>query len=376
MLSVGFSLLLRRAITGGLFLAGFAIPARSAPSSPSVPQNPLLVGFALDFFSVSNSPSAAVAKNPLTSPDENILLHAGDPGALPRLRDLIVPMRQEGAAVLRLHVWYRHAEDTLYQPKKDPLGLLVATNGRLPDSDIKHLLAVASTVRAAGYQRLVVVLSPQGSSNPKARRGLVYGAGYDPRLDPLTWGVTEQVVRALHPLGGPDFDIDYDIAPETCPGGTKLLDDKIVAAYQRKMGANYWAEFHDHQFIMSCGAGRAVRGIPALRANETLYRDLGTRPASIDVHIYEPDSAKAVQIVVAANQVAVDLGVPLDINETFYDHPNLFASIRRMRAAHQLPALRQILFWPLRAGSKHAIDLSAPYDIGAVRGSLGLGPGG
>ena len=103
-----------------------------------------------------------------------------------------------------------------------------------------------------------------------------------------------------------------------------------------------------------------------------LYRQLGFRPAALDVHIYEKDAAKVTDLLRAAQRVAAQIGVPLDINETFYDHPNLFTTIRQLRAAQQLPALREVLVWPLRVGFKGAINVSAPYDIAALRAQLGL----
>lgn len=281
-------------------------------------------------------------------------------------------MKNDGASAMRGYLWYRHAEDTAFQLRRgDPIGLLVAADGKLPERDVSNFAAIVSDAKKLGYRRFVVLFGVQGSANTKCRKGNEFGGCYKSQLDGLTWGVTKQVVRALQPIASSDFDIVYDIAPESCPAGSKLLVDKILATEQRTRATQYRDEFGDKHFIMSCGAGRAARGIAGIRAVASLYRELRIRPAAIDVHVYELEPDKVVDILTAANRAAAELGVPFDINETYYDHPNLFTAIARMESVNQLPALRQVLIFPLHARSNCQIDVSAPYDIAAMNKHLG-----
>ena len=196
-----------------LLAAGMTAAWPQAATSPS--PAPLEVGFSLDFFSV-RTPAGPADKAPLTRPEDNILLHEADPGAAARLEKLLRTMKDQGAGAMREHVWFRHAEDTAYHPRHDPLGLLVATGGKLPQEEVDHLVAIAGLAKRIGYRRFVVVLGIEGSANPKAKKK-TYGDAYDSRFDDLTWSVTRQVVEATQSLAGPGFDLVYDIAPGNLP---------------------------------------------------------------------------------------------------------------------------------------------------------------
>jgi hypothetical protein len=54
----------------------------------------------------------------------------------------------------------------------------------------------------------------------------------------------------------------------------------------------YYAEFKDIKFIMSCGTGTAVRDIIGLQSVTALYIETDIRSASIDMHLYETDISK------------------------------------------------------------------------------------
>lgn len=357
----------RRSICCALFLllnliALLATNPAEAQSCISKSLSGIAIGFSMPLVSVESEDCNPGKSR--TLPDRYIALHADDPSMMDEYAALLTRMQNEGATVMRLHLWFKHAEDG---PYKD----LTPANGMFPKKQLANIVAIAAKVKSLGYHRFVVVFGAQGAANPKCKMGQEFGDCYDSRFDKLTWSVTRQTIQALNPLTTADFDIVYDIAPESCPGGTNLLVDRSLAAFQRVMLNHYHAEFNDDHFIMSCGAGTAVRGIPGLQSVAALYRETNVRPSSIDVHIYEIDAGKVGQILKVASASAMAVGVPLDINETFYDDPNLFSMISSLEKSGEVKNVRQVLIFPLHYGTSCQINVPPPYDIIGINRHLG-----
>ena len=285
-------------------------------------------------------------------------------------------MRDEGATVLRLHLWFKHAEQGRYR-------LLNPVEGKFPAEELRNIIRVAATAKRIGYRRFIAVFGAQGEANPSCKRGSEWGDCYDSRYDALTWSVKEQTILALNPLCTPDFDIVYDIAPKSCPPGTATLLNRAFVHFDTFMLTRYRSEFHDSHFIISCNGGPAG-GVPAVQEITALYRELNVRPASIDAHIsvderrYPQDLVRARLVLTAASAAASSLDVPLDINETRDDDVYLLRLIEQLAASGQVTNIRQILLFPLREGSNcHGINVAPPYDIAGIYRELGrLAPSG
>jgi hypothetical protein len=253
----------------------------------------------------------------------------------------------------------------------DPLGLAVAQQGRLGDAAIGNLLHYLADAHRIGYTRAVVVVSPEGDANPKCRRQ-VWGGCYEPALFPLSRSVAEQVAASL---GGPQlegFDTSVDISPEGCfdPAANSLVE-RNLAQFTTAMLSAYMRRFHDSRWIVSCAAASMARVLPELDGLGALYNSVGARPAAIDIHVYEKDTAKIPPILSAGNRLASGIGVPLDINEAYYDNTALFSIIVQLLRAGELPRLRSIMVFPRRVTSRCQIDVGAPYDIADIARSLG-----
>jgi hypothetical protein len=144
-----------------------------------------------------------------------------------------------------------------------------------------------------------------------------------------------------------------------------------VNAFTRYMVSHYRDKFGDHQFIASCGTGSQERVLGELAAQVSLFRDLGVRPASLDIHMYETDPEVLRNILLSADATARRLGVPLDVLETYYDHVSLFKIASDLMSANQLPSLRDLVVWPRKMTSECSMDVRAPYDMKGMDAELG-----
>ncbi|MGH8468115.1 MAG: hypothetical protein ACREVY_03690 [Gammaproteobacteria bacterium] len=303
----------------------------------------------------------------------NIVRHYDDPALRGRVQSLLRKMATDGARAMRTIVWFRHAEDAEMAARpKDPLGLLIATDGKLDSNEVSNIVNYVSDARDLGYRRFFVVVGPQGTSNPKCRKGGVWGACYNERFLQQSWSVISQVVTALHTPQLSKIEVIVDLSSENCADSlSKMPVYRNMTNYTRYMLARYRERFDDHQFIASCGTGSEKVIFPTLASQENLFRELGMRPASVDVHIYETDQRIIRQLLITANATARRLGVPLDILETYYDHPNIFRIVSDMKSANQLASLRDILVWPRRVRSACQIDVRAPYAMNRFDTELG-----
>jgi hypothetical protein len=252
----------------------------------------------------------------------------------------------------------------------DPLGMLVATNGKLPVEQVNNIVAYVTDAKSIGYERFIIVLGPQGTSNPKCKR-LEWGDCYNQKYLNLTWSVTDQVVRAVQLPSLSGIDVVFDISPEACfPPSPKELVDKNLESYSRYMIRNYRDTLGGQKFFSSCGAGNADRAILGLSGQQRMFNELDVRPSSIDIHVYDTDAAKVKKLLINADRVARELQVPLDVHETYYDHPNIFSTVSELLSSEELTSLRAILVFPRKNKSPCQIDVAPPYSMGTVNKHL------
>ncbi|MCI0557552.1 MAG: hypothetical protein MN733_03580, partial [Nitrososphaera sp.] len=221
----------------------------------------------------------------------NIVKHYDDQALRQRVQSLLTKMAADGARVMRTIVWFRHAEDAEMAVRpKDPLGLLVATDGKLREKEVSNIVNFVSDAQAAGYRRFFVVVGPQGTSNPKCRKGTVWGGCYNEGFLEHSWSVISQVVTALHTPQLSKIEVIVDLSSENCADSrSKIPVYRNMSNYTQYMLTRYRDKFGDQKFIESCGTGSEDVVFPALSSQENLFRELGVRPASVDVHIYETD---------------------------------------------------------------------------------------
>lgn len=344
------------------------------------PAGSLSFGFTLTHVRVDVKAESRCAKGGASgatlSNEYNILRHYGDPAVRARVIDMLRQMNAEGATVLRTNLWFQHAEDKAMAARaKDPLGLMTATAGRLERADLDRLVTYIRDARQAGYRRFILIAGIQGTANPRCRGDGEWGSCYDATLTPKTWSVVEQVVSHLRTADLAGMKPVYDIAPSACaPEGSQRLVDRNFDAYTRYMVSKYKQAFGDSQFILSCGGADDRRASKALIAQAKMFRELGVRPAAIDLHVYETVREDVIDLAKTANQEAASLGVPLIFAETFFDHPNVFDLVKvRQRV---LPQLTTLMVWPRHTASLCQVSVAPPYPIRPIVQKLGgVAPG-
>lgn len=365
-------------IRGLVALAALLSPVNSKARTVCVPEpgGKVALGFTITHTKVDESSEATCSEANggagTTSPNYNIIKNYHRADVRKDTRSILAFMAAEGATAVRTVVWYRQAEDTVMQAYRDPLGLLVAKEGRLPQPAIENLLTFALDVKGAGYRRLYVAIGSLGISSPKCRKK-EYGDCYESAFLPQSWSVVEQVVSALRKDGSLlPLETIVDIAPEDCfvPDGPQLVN-RIVADFLRYMLTRYRDTFGNGGFVTSCGSTHALRAIPELNGLGRLYSELRVKPAAIDVHAYEREPKELRAVLTTASRVAREVGVPLDIAETYYDDPGVFAEIAALLRAGELGNLRSLLIWPRRAASACQIDVQAPYVLSTISGEVG-----
>jgi len=313
---------------------------------------------------------------------DNIVQSYADPNMRAAVKSDIAQMVVQGATAMRTILWFYLAEDEKVAQKErnnpNSAGMVEATAGKLPDAIVSNLVQLISDAKSAGISRYIVSMGSQGTQNPKCRAGgdqAEWGNCYDPSLFKYSWTVTEQVAKALKSPRLSGIDVLIDIAPEGCfDPSLRTLLDRNLKDHASQMISHYRDEFGDRQFITSCGGGRSERSIRGLQGMEQLYMTLHTRPAAVDLHVYDKNQQDIAQMLEAADAAAKRLGVPMEIGETNIDHPYLFGTIHALLSNGKLASLRNVLVFPRRAASKCQIDVQAPYNIAAVRAAMGLQP--
>jgi hypothetical protein len=365
--------------------AGLLVIALTAPSKgqgsacSSLDTGYLAVGFTFTHLNIATNADALCQQqgvNASISGMQNIVLHYDDPQVRQSARETLRAMFAEGVTTLRTIIWYRHAEDALMEriaQRNDSLGLLVATDGQLSAKDMSNISSFVRDAQSIGFNQVVLVLGPQGTSNPKCRANGVFGECYDSGFTSKSWSVVEQLAKETH---GPAFagtNVILDIAVEMCfVRGSPQLLDRNLESFANFMLSHYRDEFGDSRFIMSCGGGAAARNQRMLENMTSFFQELKVRPAFIDLHLYLADRNAVESALLSADATASKLAVPLVIGETFVDHSDLFQIIAELRRSHTLTSLKEVIFWPLRKGSPcRTYDVNAPYQIPAFETALG-----
>lgn len=358
-----------------------AVPSGvAAPECAQAQAGALALGFTLTHLAVdvAAEPScrAKGGSGATIRAQDNIIVRYDDPAVRERVRAMLRQMHAQGASVLRTNLWFRHAEDRAFGPRaRDPLGLMVASAGALPGRYLSQLERYLLDARQAGFEQFILVAGVQGRANPRCRAaGGEWGSCYEADLTPLSFGVVEQVVAHLQRSDLEGLKLIFDIAPSTCaPSDSARRVDRQLMAYARFMVKSYRERFGDRRFIASCGGNDARRAERGLAAQSAMYRALGVLPAAMDLHIYVTDRDAVTRLIDVAQREASGLGVPLIIGETYFDHPNVFDTLRTQRG--RWPALGTLLVWPRLEQSACHFSVAPPYALAPIVQRLGgLGP--
>jgi hypothetical protein len=344
---------------------------------PSRPANDVLLGFTLTHTDVHCNKARAggqVRKGAGVDDAHNIVLHYDQPDIRARTRTILAGMIGEGARLVRTILWFRDTTQDDKPSGADVLGLLRAHDGTLPEQKVQNIVAFASDARAAGYRELVLVPGPLIEASPKCR-AVEFGACFDETTLGRTWSLVAQIKRAIQPLSTSRFRILLDIGPETCPTISRQPVGRTLAQYTEFMIAHYSREFHDGEFIVSCGGGAtATQGLTRLRALASLYRQLHVKPAGLDLHMYFENPSDYGTALAGAEAEAEHLNTNLFVLETYLDNGPMFDALRRLRDAAKLDRLSMLAVWPLKSNAGCQLSEGAPFPLDLLKRATETGP--
>ena len=159
----------------------------------------------------------------------------------------------------------------------------------------------------------------------------------------------------------------FDLANESCPGGGSSPEMQadmqqfvkyMVTAYARTYG-------DDHSFVSCHGPSlkRAKNGLDSIVA---LYRSVGSRPHTLDLHMYVADEQTAESVLQEGEAEAQSIGSRLAVMETAYDDQAVFAAVSTLRKRGALPLLETVSLWPKKLGSSCGQSIPWPTDLSNV----------
>lgn len=302
------------------------------------------------------------------SRSNNILLNYSDARIRIAARQIMANIAAQGARAIRAMVWYRIAELEQPHQRQDTIGSVEVPAGGIPTAFLSHVIQFAEDVRQSGIEHLVIAFGPEGRANPACRR-YQWGDCFESKAANPSWQFIRKVARSLEAGNFPR--ITFDLSNELCfddPGTIPF--DHNARFYGEYILSRFVREFPRARFTISCTGTTAAQMQGRLRGIEALYTRLRVRPAVLEVHGYSlPLETRA--LLLAAQNTASKLGVPLVIGEMPADSPGL-QEMARMRVNGALPSLTDVMVWPKSWGSACHMNLSTADAMRAAQLALGL----
>jgi hypothetical protein len=310
-------------------------------------------------------------KSQAVDPADNIILHYNEPDVQTKVDATLKYMRSTASA-LRLVFWVNSDDTQDTKPRRDHLGIAMTNGDTLPRDALLNLAAILNKADALGYSKAYVVIGNQGDSGPRCRN-VDYGDCFDPAksLAP-DWAMRKSIIDTVQAQGPKRMPVYFDISPESCPGGAATPQMRtILTQFTTYMVQQYTKTYSDNRFFVSCHGKPLDRAISGLDEMVGLYKSLGVRPHSLDVHMYTTDSQLASAVLSRAAQDAQSLGVALDVLETNYDGQPVFSAISALRKSGKLSPLETVAVWPKTHDSMCAFSIQWPLDLGKVATDVG-----
>lgn len=275
------------------------------------------------------------------------------------IRAQLAAMRASGIQTLRLLIWNMH--DATGQT----WGVVSSAGGGLGPTEERSLVAFATDVRVAGFERLTVAFSPQYTNDP-----IGYPDNrYDPSLFDENWELIREV-RGIVTHYGPS-DTRFDLLNEGAPSDA-LATKTQLEAYIAHMYSNYVDTFGNGDVSVSSIVGADDQSRIA-NLIDTLRSTGRPLPSWFEVHTYSTnvlDDLRATDATLSAKGVSQ----PITLGETFYNDPLAAAAVKAF-ATTSSRRLDEVLEWPLARGSNcENFSVSPPYQADALITALTASP--
>jgi hypothetical protein len=363
-------------LTRAAVIAGFAIFA-SGGAAPSLAQTGhVSIGYTYTHTRV-NCPDAQSSgggmgggkmggrqKVPSVNSADNILLHYDQPAIRTQVDAALRAMRNS-ADVLRLLIWVGGSDLSANSGPEVHLGLL-SNETSVPPVVLNNVTAIIKKAASLGYSKIYMNFGDQGAASPKCPKNGRAGC-FDGSHLAGDWNLRKQVIDAARLGSSAGMPVYFDLANESCPGGGSSPEMQadmqqfvkyMVTAYARTYG-------DDHSFVSCHGPSlkRAKNGLDSIVA---LYRSVGSRPHTLDLHMYVADEQTAESVLQEGEAEAQSIGSRLAVMETAYDDQAVFAAVSTLRKRGALPLLETVSLWPKKLGSSCGQSIPWPTDLSNV----------
>ena len=249
-------------------------------------------------------------------------------------------MRNQGQKKLALVLWFADLRKA-----GDCAGFLLnSTAGRFSDGVIKNLQDFLAHASSIGYDEVQIRFAPLWKNAP-----WTWGA-WDPDLYNQNWSVIRQTIAATR--NTPGLHVIYDLGVEQ--GGRDPVRFPQNSPYVQKLWADYLKVFPRKDcdgFSIAMAPGRVRLALQDMLA-------AGQPPAELAIDTYNSRDPK---IALAESEMrSLGLSLPILIQETAYDDPQMYLAIAR-DAASSGAVIRAVMQWPGLEGNKTMLPLAPTY---------------
>jgi hypothetical protein len=286
----------------------------------------------------------------------SIIAQYDAPAVRETVRDDLAQTKSAGFDLIRTVIWF--TEDRINVPWgqiKAPLNSL----------DAQNIAQYGADIKAAGFQRWMVVLGPGVRSSPVCKIRTWGDCWLPQRTDPDI-AFVEAVYRDIHSLAGPNFEIEYDLSGELCPSQyLSSSTNQNIDSYLSKLIVSFRKIAPDAPIHVSCGGFSDDRAEKVLM----LFKTLGIAPNAIDIHLYDVDAAMIRRKLLPAAELAKEYDIPLEIGEMQYENDRQAKVIGELARQYSIN-FSELIQWPRTGLTKCQINVNPPFSDRVIESEI------
>ncbi len=370
------------ALTRAAVIAGFAILASGGAAPSSAQAGHVSIGYTYTHTRV-NCPDAhhttgpedrndaemsgnrgGRPKVPSVNSADSIVFHYDQPSVRAQVDATLKAMRASADA-LRLLVWIGASDLSATSGPRVHLGLF-SNETDVPPVLLNNISGITKKAASLGYSKVYIVFGNQGATSPKCPKSGQTGCFNGSHLAG-DWNLRKQVIDAARLGSAAGTSVYFDLAGESCPGGGSSPEmDADMLQFVTYMVKEYAKVYRDDHSFVSCHGHSVRRAKNGLESIVALYRSVGIRPHTLDLHMYLSDEQVATDVLTYGESVAQSTGWGLSVLETAYDDQAVFAAVSTLRKRGALPLLETVSVWPQVLDSSCGFSVQWPADLSNV----------
>jgi hypothetical protein len=305
------------------------------------------------------------------SAQNSITDHFENPAVRKRTISDLEAMAQEGATVFRTFVFFAP------HPNGDAithLGVVSISDGPAHRQIVKNVSELVAQAQNAGYHHLFLAFGAMGTLAPNCFRQ-TWGDCFDAASITQTWAFEEPIIQAANRAAGPHFQLTFDLGNELCFDDADDLLDHQKRVFVKQITKLYVGTFRNRSFTISCHGPHLAGFVARLSSTYSAFRQWGTMPNVITLHLGDWGAADLTKVVLTANTIARSSDADVAVDETAYANSATYELLGHLKADGQASRLSNVLFWPTQIASGCHISVAPPYNMRPMERDLGLSGG-